>query len=188
MNKKIFIIIFLLSMGLTACSKNTFPSDIEREIEKQMDVNITIPTQENLPITFISLLLPPELDLKTTGNRYIAQVIYANEKGELISLTDEQKQQIEENNRMRILYGEYKGEKTVELNIGKGSSSLSGSENKKIGDVLVEYKLEETKRGKILFLLFNDKDVYYLMKFHLSSLFTEQDGLNFAADLINNTR
>lgn len=175
----IIIIIFLIS----GCSSTT-SIDFGKQLTESFGIKVVVPEFEKYPITSVVLNYPPSF---TNSNRYTADIIYSNKKGELNS-NEELIENWEKQNEAKILYGPYEGgEAIIRMTIyNHQSSNFEGGETKIINGQEVSFITLDKEAGNFLIASFNmNTGGSYMLSFHLNDDFSIDDAYEFVDSLLN---
>jgi hypothetical protein len=180
--KRLFLFSLIMAAGiiLASCtnkpiaetSANGLPQEIHQAMEQELGTKMVVPVLDHYQVKFAAILYPPVINNKVIGDRRVATIVYTDQKGPLMELTPEQKDQIEKKQRRKFFYGEYEGKPLITMEISNEKGSLADAKVLQIEDVEVEYSFKEVKTGTYAFYSFNLEHSSYFITFQLSNRFT----------------
>ncbi|WP_419877536.1 hypothetical protein [Brevibacillus centrosporus] len=196
--KRLFLICLSIAVCIfiTACSSkptvetlaNGLPRDIEETMERELGTKMVVPVLDHYLVKFAGILYPPVINNKVVGDRRVATIIYTDQKGPLIELTPEQKEQIETKQRRKFFYGEFEGKPLITMEISNEKGSLIDAKVQQIEGIEVEYNFKEVESGKYGFYSFNVEKGSYFITFQINNSFTEEDAVDFIRRILTSPK
>jgi hypothetical protein len=180
LNNKRFDVTLIISVGEEEIARfdlrtfaNGLPQETEQRMEQELGTEIVVPVLDQYQVKFAEIVYSP------VGDRRVARIVYTDQKGPLMELTQEQKDQIEKKQQRKFFYGEYEGKPLIMMEISNMKGSLANAKVQQIEGIDVEYSFKEVESGKYAFYSFNVENGSYLITFQLNKMFTEEDAVDF---------
>lgn len=173
-----------LLVGCAEPQSNTLPSAIEKQMEEQIGMDIAVPSNDKLVVKYAEIRYPPIVNGQQIAGPSIATIVYTDEKGELLPITDEQKAEMRNRQQREIFYGEYAGRPIVIMEISTMKNSLHDAKTAEIEGITVEYGQKEAASGTYAFYSFHHQNASYMTTFLLNDTTTTDDAVAFNRKLI----
>jgi hypothetical protein len=162
------------------------PQKIHQKMEEELGTKMVVPVWDSYQVKFAEILYPPVLNDKVVGDRRVATIVYTDQKGPLIELTNEQKEQVEKKQRRKFFYGEYEGKPLIRMEISNERGSLMNAKIQQIEGIDVEYNEKEVESGNYAFYSFHLENASYLITFQINQAFQEKDAVRFIRSILLN--
>ncbi|WP_440241131.1 hypothetical protein [Brevibacillus sp. SAFN-007a] len=153
-------------------------------MEEQLHVDIVVPPVEKLAVKYAEIRYPSIVNQQQLAGPSVARIVYTDEKGELLSLTDEQRTEMRNRQQREVFYGEYAGRPVIILEIHTMKNSLADAQSQFIEGMAVEYGQKETDSGTYAFYSFHYDDTAYMTTFLLQNGMTTEAAVDFNRKLI----
>ncbi|WP_312111225.1 hypothetical protein [Brevibacillus reuszeri] len=161
---------------------NGLPPEIHQKVEKELGTEFVVPVLDHFQVKLAEMMYPPLVNNEVIGDRRVAVIVYTDQKGPLIELTHEEKEQLEKKQRRKFYYGEYEGKPLIRMEISNEKNSLFDAKVQQIEGVEVE-EVESGNYGVYAFQV--DRSSYFIV-FQISDRFTDKDAVEFIRRLLTN--
>ncbi|KNB74154.1 hypothetical protein ADS79_06650 [Brevibacillus reuszeri] len=162
------------------------PPDIHQKVEKELGTKFVVPVLDHFQVKLAEMMYPPLVNNEVIGDRRVAVIVYTDQKGPLIELTNEQKEQLEKKQRRKFYYGEYEGKPLIRMEISNEKNSLFDAKLQQIEGVEVEYSFKEVESGNYGVYAFQLERSSYFIIFQISDRFTDKDAVEFIRRILTN--
>ena len=193
-NKK-FDAILILTVGEEEIARfdlrtyaNGLPQEVQQKMEQELGINMVVPVLNHYQVKFAEVVYPPIVNNEVIGDRRVATIVYTDQKGPLIELTNEQKEYLEKKQRRKFYYGEYEGKPLIRMEISNEKNSLANAKVQQIEGVEVEYSFKEVESGNYSFYSFHVDKSSYFISFQINDRFTEKDAVEFIRRILNSQK
>lgn len=149
-----------------------------------MQVEIVVPEVANYKVKYAEIDYPPLINDQPIEGPLLARIVYTDQKGELITLTKEQQEQMIKERQREVFYGEYTGRPAIILEISTMKNSLADAETFQLEEITVEYKRWEIESGTYMIYSFNYENAAYMATILLDDAFTEANAEAFLKEWI----
>ncbi|GIO04616.1 hypothetical protein J31TS6_06440 [Brevibacillus reuszeri] len=164
------------------------PQEVQQKMEQELGINMVVPVLDRYQVKFAEVLYPPIVNNEVIGDRRVATIVYTDQKGPLIELTNEQREHLEKQQRRKLYYGEYEGKPLIRMEISNEKNSIANAKVQQIEGVAVEYSFKEVESGKYSFYSFHVDKGSYFITFQINDSFTEKDAVDFIRRILNSQK
>ncbi|MED4571196.1 hypothetical protein [Brevibacillus agri] len=186
--RRLWLFSLTLLLFLPGCGEPevevTLPKEVEKRMEEQLHVDIVVPPAEKLAVKYAEIRYPPIVNQQQIAGPSVAVIVYTDEKGELLPLTDEQRAVMRNRQQRELFYGEYAGRPVIIMEIHTMKNFLADAQSQLIEGIAVEYGQKETDSGTYAFYSFNYDDTAYTTTFLLQNGMTTEAAVDFNRKLI----
>lgn len=178
----IFVLLAVLLVA-SGCGSTDEISGVEKEIKDKVSKSAVMPEISGMEAGYIYLENPPVVNGKPLGDIHKANISYGREIGELDPLWADNREALEEQQNIKILYGPYKGDRILDLYIAPGVMEQGSFEIREIAGEEVFYQVLKEGRPAVVAVV-HAEELFYMMTFYISDSFIEIDAIKVIEEII----
>ncbi|SDN63401.1 hypothetical protein [Alkalicoccus daliensis] len=186
--------LFVLLLLISACGTESSSGnqELEQIINEELGIEPFIPEYEPYPIGIATINYHTEVENREAvqGEPSGAGVSYLTSKEEELDLDEDLKNEWEDKQRKKLIYGDfYQDPVVIDLTVYKGSvGSVNEAEVVEIEGHEVQYQYLEREHNDYVVYAMDFDSFGYMIIYHLVDGRTEEDATEFVSDIIVNNK